>query len=198
MAQGSVRDLAGRKARRKQAGTRLIPRNCLNCGATFIRRSDARFCSQKCRNVAIAADLRRARVAARTNGCVACGADISHRRADATTCSPKCLIAVSPNRRALKLISQQNREARKRNATVGYGVPIHEWRRILMRAAGRCAYCGQRRDLTMDHVVPLARGGIHGIGNVVAACGSCNSSKNDRLLIEWRAARGLFPSTGRG
>lgn len=42
----------------------------------------------------------------------------------------------------------------------------------------------------IDHVVPISRGGANSIGNIVAACGSCNSSKNDRLLTEWRLIKG--------
>lgn len=43
----------------------------------------------------------------------------------------------------------------------------------------------------MDHVIPLARGGRHGIGNVLPACQPCNSSKGARLLAEWNVSRWL-------
>lgn len=52
------------------------------------------------------------------------------------------------------------------------------WQRRLQR--GLCAYCGQRfpaKELTMDHVVPVARGGRSAKGNVVPACKPCNSKK---------------------
>jgi 5-methylcytosine-specific restriction protein A len=45
---------------------------------------------------------------------------------------------------------------------------------------GLCAYCGKAflpRDLTMDHVVPVARGGKSAKGNVVPACKECNNKK---------------------
>lgn len=44
-----------------------------------------------------------------------------------------------------------------------------------------CVYC--KRDdvpLTVDHVVPLSKGGLHVRENVVAACKSCNSKKGNR------------------
>ena len=47
-------------------------------------------------------------------------------------------------------------------------------------AKGECYYCGQtfaRKDLTMDHIVPLARGGKSTKGNVVVACKPCNNDK---------------------
>jgi hypothetical protein len=52
-----------------------------------------------------------------------------------------------------------------------------EWDAILAAADGRCAYCGKRRKLTMDHVIPISKGGHHTASNVIAACGPCNSSK---------------------
>ena len=63
------------------------------------------------------------------------------------------------------------------------------WRRRLQR--GICAYCGGKfapTDLTMDHVVPIARGGRSTKGNVVASCKACNTRKKlltpaERLLL---------------
>jgi 5-methylcytosine-specific restriction protein A len=52
------------------------------------------------------------------------------------------------------------------------------WQRRVQK--GLCAYCGRvvaPRELTMDHVVPVARGGRSVRGNVVAACKDCNSRK---------------------
>ncbi len=52
------------------------------------------------------------------------------------------------------------------------------WQRRLAR--GLCAYCGRPvppRELTMDHVVPVARGGRSTRGNVVPSCKECNNRK---------------------
>ena len=49
-----------------------------------------------------------------------------------------------------------------------------------------CFYCGSLNKITIDHVVPISRGGTHGIGNLVAACAFCNGSKNSKFLIEWK------------
>ena len=63
-----------------------------------------------------------------------------------------------------------------------------EWGRVLSRYRNACAYCGTGAEpMTMDHVVPVARGGRHAIGNIVPACGRCNSSKGAQLLIEWKS-----------
>ena len=55
-------------------------------------------------------------------------------------------------------------------------------------AKGVCHYCGKAtpaRELTMDHVVPIARGGKTTKGNVVPACKECNNMKKQLLPMEW-------------
>lgn len=58
--------------------------------------------------------------------------------------------------------------------------------RQLLKAARKCAYCGLRftskRKPTLDHVVPLARGGAHSLGNLAVCCKPCNSTKGAKLL----------------
>lgn len=57
-------------------------------------------------------------------------------------------------------------------------------------AKGRCHYCGQAAppaELTMDHIVPVARGGKTTRGNVVPACKTCNTKKKQLLPMEWDA-----------
>lgn len=66
-----------------------------------------------------------------------------------------------------------------------------EWREILRVNDGACVYC-ERADLklTVDHVIPIARGGKTTAGNVVPACGKCNRGKSDQLPLNfiWRKA----------
>ena len=53
---------------------------------------------------------------------------------------------------------------------------------------GRCHYCGEPfppRELTMDHLVPLVRGGISAKSNVVPCCKECNNQKRYLLPWEW-------------
>ncbi|NNF99160.1 MAG: HNH endonuclease [Desulfobacteraceae bacterium] len=57
-------------------------------------------------------------------------------------------------------------------------------------AKGRCHYCGaavEVRALTMDHLVPVSRGGRSTKGNLVPACKECNNQKKQLLPIEWEA-----------
>lgn len=64
-----------------------------------------------------------------------------------------------------------------------------EWSGILSEFEGRCAYCGTDGTMTMDHVIPLVRGGHHIAGNVVPACRSCNSAKGALTAGEFLARR---------
>lgn len=52
------------------------------------------------------------------------------------------------------------------------------WKNILGK--GICHFCGQKfspKELTMDHLVPIARGGASTRGNVVPSCKKCNTNK---------------------
>ena len=57
-------------------------------------------------------------------------------------------------------------------------------------ARGECNYCGRRfppSELTMDHIVPLIRGGRTTKGNVAPVCKECNTKKKYLLPMEWEA-----------
>ena len=62
------------------------------------------------------------------------------------------------------------------------------WKRRI--STGICHYCRRSvglRALTMDHLVPLGRGGRSARGNVVPACKDCNDRKKALLPVEWSA-----------
>ncbi|HQU73118.1 MAG TPA: HNH endonuclease [Calditrichia bacterium] len=68
-------------------------------------------------------------------------------------------------------ISREKQKARELRGTRWWKDLIH---------AGKCHYCGNTfppDELTMDHVVPLARGGKSNKGNIVPCCKSCNNDK---------------------
>jgi len=55
---------------------------------------------------------------------------------------------------------------------------------------GRCHYCAAQvppKELTLDHIVPVSRGGRSTKGNCVPACKACNSSKQLLTPVEWSA-----------
>lgn len=57
------------------------------------------------------------------------------------------------------------------------------------RSEGRCFYCNTKvhpKELTMDHIVPIIRGGRSTKSNIVPACKNCNSTKKYLLPMEWQ------------
>ena len=70
------------------------------------------------------------------------------------------------------------------------------WKR--RQAKGICHYCGRSclpRELTMDHIVPVSRGGKSTKGNVVACCKECNNAKKQLLPMEWEQYLQKFDHT---
>ena len=85
--------------------------------------------------------------------------------------------AAATRRRALKL------------GAPGNGVTAEQWEKVLADSLGLCAYCNERRVLTMDHIEPLSKGGAHDASNIAAACNPCNVSKSNHKLLVWLALR---------
>jgi len=55
---------------------------------------------------------------------------------------------------------------------------------------GHCFFCGGKfkpKELTMEHIVPLIRGGKTIKSNVVPSCKECNTAKKYLLPIEWES-----------
>lgn len=142
--------------------------------------------------------------------CQGCGKEIPfERRIDATHCSRACIerrrsargerLAYYAEIRELKNERQRRyraanpartREYRlKRRMNLVGSLSEKDWESVLRQWRHCCAYCQADGPLTMDHVIPLSRGGRHTVGNVVPACGTCNGSKFNKLLSEWRVFR---------
>ena len=52
---------------------------------------------------------------------------------------------------------------------------------VFLRDKFSCQYCGERKDLTFDHLLPKSRGGVTDWENVVTACSTCNVQKGGML-----------------
>lgn len=76
-------------------------------------------------------------------------------------------------------IKREKRKARELKKT-------RWWRRKIER--GICYYCGRKvspEELTMDHKIPLSRGGLSTRENIVPACKECNAKKKYLSPWEW-------------
>lgn len=72
------------------------------------------------------------------------------------------------------------RRASKRNAEGSY--TADEWKELCEKYGNKCLCCEQKKPLTADHVIPLAKGGSNGIGNIQPLCKTCNSSKGTKSI----------------
>lgn len=57
---------------------------------------------------------------------------------------------------------------------------------VLQSNNGFCQYCNKNKANSVDHIIPLSKGGTNNRDNLAPACSSCNSSKKDKLLSEWK------------
>lgn len=108
---------------------------------------------------------------------LAIGSQLSSR-----TCSDKCS---AEYRRAMRQDAKHRRRARMKAA---YVEPVYRTR-VYARDSHECQLCGEPVDLlqvaphplspTIDHIIPIARGGTHEPSNVQTAHFICNSRKRD-------------------
>jgi 5-methylcytosine-specific restriction endonuclease McrA len=154
-------------------------------GATQERQREYGRASYRRRRAALLAELGE-------RNCRECGEPLpSDSRLRKEFCSRRCINQVSLRERAHERHEAAQRRRARIFASGGPGIMARDWERLKARHDHRCAYCLKAAPLTMDHVVPLSRGGWHAIGNILPACRSCNSSKRGDLLIYWRTGRAL-------
>lgn len=170
-------------------------RTCLFCSADMEgKRRNAVYCSRRCKTKA--SDARRVmdgRARERDRARYSREAEARRRYARAAYAKdPESSKTYSREWRKANPEGRRVQHQRRRSRLLGADVSVvttRDWRRALARAQGCCTYCGLQAPLVMDHIIPLARGGRHSIGNVTPACVTCNSSKSARLLSEWRLRR---------
>lgn len=59
---------------------------------------------------------------------------------------------------------------------------LHLW---LHKKQRTCAYCGcklRKREATIDHIIPVSKGGTNNPGNYILACSECNSVKGNSII----------------
>lgn len=77
-------------------------------------------------------------------------------------------------------------EARRRALMYENGVFFIYRKEIGRLYSSACFYCEATEKIEADHVLPVKRTGCHGISNLVPACRSCNASKGEKTIMEWR------------
>lgn len=158
---------------------RITVCDCTVCGAVFISRSVRVLltCSPEC-----GWERQADRMGLRDRKCAGCGDPLG--RVSLKTLCGGC---VEQRRAAARRVSRAQRKARLR----GNVRESFDPRKIFERDGWRCGICSKRvgrsykwphdRSATLDHIVPLARGGEHTRANVQLAHWECNWRKRDAL-----------------
>lgn len=85
-------------------------------------------------------------------------------------------------------------QASRRRARFEGKVTREEWLAVVLAWGSRCAYCQVTdKPLTIDHVIPVSKGGRHEVSNIVPACKCCNDRKNDLVLSDALVRLGISP-----
>lgn len=116
-------------------------------------------------------------------------ANIEHRRAikNAWKLQNPEAIKSALERYRLNHLPKMAEKSHKRRAKLrGNGVFQVTEKELIRLYASPCAHCGTMENVTIDHIIPVARGGRHSIGNLQPLCLSCNSSKNAKTMAEWK------------
>ena len=74
-----------------------------------------------------------------------------------------------------KIFGDNKKDRRRRRATT------EEMAEVFRRFGHKCIECGNEHNLTVDHKIPLAKGGTWDIDNLQLMCQSCNSSKGIKI-----------------
>lgn len=79
---------------------------------------------------------------------------------------------------------QMNRFIALRDGKIKWSSTIREWIKEHEKP-NECIYCGLKKDLTVEHILPRSCGGPDITDNVINVCKKCNSSKGSKKLYEW-------------
>jgi CRISPR/Cas system Type II protein with McrA/HNH and RuvC-like nuclease domain len=67
----------------------------------------------------------------------------------------------------------------------GSGIRVNR-HRVFRRDNNECVYCGSKKELTIDHVIPRSKGGKNTWDNLVTCCQNCNLKKGNKTPDEAR------------
>jgi len=79
-----------------------------------------------------------------------------------------------------------NSYARRRARKVQNGIYKVTNKDLVRMYEKPCVFCGEHENIQIDHVIPIAKGGVHGIGNLQTLCQSCNSKKSDKYMMQFK------------
>jgi 5-methylcytosine-specific restriction endonuclease McrA len=124
-------------------------------------------------------------------------AEISRKLAYAKTPAGKASRARSRHKKITEDPERYRADQRTRRHNARFkklGLPgIHttdEWYAVVAAQDGKCNHCGEKKELTRDHIVPPSNGGSNWIENIQGLCWECNTAKGE---MPWEEFHGLGP-----
>lgn len=79
-----------------------------------------------------------------------------------------------------ELVAERNHKRRMKIITNGGNFTAKEWILLCEVNAYLCNICRQHKKMTVDHIIPLSKGGINSIENIQPLCATCNRTKGAR------------------
>ena len=77
-------------------------------------------------------------------------------------------------------------KAKRRDHVAGARYRLCDWQALCTWFGDKCLCCHEAKPITVDHVIPLARGGTNTIENLQPLCDRCNKSKGARRTTDYR------------
>ena len=118
--------------------------------------------------------------------CIECGKEFKANTLRRICCSNQC-----SNKRQNRIRELKRNKRLRQNGKVDYSITLAK---LIKRDKGVCGICGRKvlldvdcqHDLypSIDHILPVSKGGTHTWDNVQLAHRGCNSDKSDKVLIE--------------
>jgi endogenous inhibitor of DNA gyrase (YacG/DUF329 family) len=162
--------------------------DCPQCGKAFQNYRGRTYCSHECY-------IESKRPLIRVSKCPICGQEISQRGYKRKYCSPGCSI------KAQEKVYRRNSLTRRALRVTNGKVETINPKEIFERDGWRCQLCGKKLSKklyktkgtkrhanapSLDHIIPLSRGGQHTKVNVQCACYLCNCKKGNSELGQLR------------
>ena len=85
----------------------------------------------------------------------------------------------------------RRRKLQQRKQTV-WKISVLQLRTRFLRFSNACAYCGSTAEIQIEHVLPISKGGLHHINNIVPACKACNYNKAVHPMEQWYRSQPFF------
>lgn len=176
----------------RSMASKVVFCDCRHCHRRFASASGRNFCSDGCREdrsqstelenrrKVLVERINRQRRNATEHKCVQCGcAYTSLRQGEHIYCSQRC---------TLKKAKMRREHIKRTSANFGGTFSARE---VFDAANWKCKQCKckvqppdgtyNESEATVDHIVPVSKGGLHVWSNVQCLCRACNSSKSDKL-----------------